>query len=185
MKWGSNAQTMGTASLALVYSSAEYCAPVWLNSAHCHKLDVQLNSVMRLITDTVKSTELQWLPVLSNIAPPKLWREAALFRELKNSWINGKSLLCEQVQDVPALRLRSRNPIWIDDPGSTNTVYDLPERWREMWSLSAPVHGDLVRDPPVETRGFETARMGVAKSFQNLTRKMCVFNAPVGLCKCN
>jgi hypothetical protein len=56
------------------------------------KLDVQLNNVMRLITGTVKSTELQWLPVLSNIAPPKLRREAALFRELKNSWINGKSL---------------------------------------------------------------------------------------------
>jgi hypothetical protein len=95
-------------------------------------LDVQLTNIMRLITGTVKSTELQWLPVLSNIAPHKLRREAALFRELKNSWINGKLLLLEQFQDVPALRLRSRNPIWIDDPGSTNTFYDLLERWREM-----------------------------------------------------
>jgi hypothetical protein len=128
-KWESNAQTLRTASLALVYSSAEYCAPVWLNSAHVHKLDVQLNNVMRLITGTVKSTELQWLPVLSNIASRKV-REAALFRELKNSRINGKLLLFEQLQDVPALRLRSRNPIWIYDPGLTNTVYDLLERWR-------------------------------------------------------
>jgi hypothetical protein len=65
-KWGSNAQTLRT---PLVYSSAEYeyCAPVWLNSAHVHKLDVQLNNVMRLITGTGKSTELQRLPVLSNI----------------------------------------------------------------------------------------------------------------------
>jgi hypothetical protein len=116
-KWGSNAQTLRTLSLAIVYSSAEYYAPVWLNSAHVHKLDVQLNNVMRLITGTVKSTELQWLLVLSNIAPPKLRREAAFLRELKNSWIYGKSLLFEQLQDVPALRLRSRNPIWIDDPG--------------------------------------------------------------------
>jgi hypothetical protein len=53
-KWGSNAQTLRTASLALVYSSTEYCAPVWLNSAHVHRLDVQLNNVMRLITGTVK-----------------------------------------------------------------------------------------------------------------------------------
>jgi hypothetical protein len=80
-KWRSNAQTLRTESLALVCSSAEYCAPVWLNSAHVHKLDVQLNNVMRLINGTVKSTELEWLPVLSNIAPPKLRREAALFRE--------------------------------------------------------------------------------------------------------
>jgi hypothetical protein len=93
---------------------------------------------MRLITGTVKSTELQWLPVLSNIAPLKLRREAALFRKLKNSWINGKSLLFEQLQDALALRLRSRNPIWI-----------------EMWSLSAPVHGDLVRDSTVEPPGFD------------------------------
>jgi hypothetical protein len=157
-KWGSNAKTLQTASLVLVYSSAEYCAPVWLNSAHVHILDVQLNNVMCLITDTVKSTELQWLPVLSNIASPKLRREAALFRELKNSWINGKSLLFVQLQDVPALRVRSRNPIWIDDPGPTNTVYDLLERWREMWSLSAPVHADLVRDPTVEPPGFELRR---------------------------
>jgi hypothetical protein len=113
---------------------------------------------MRLITGTVKSTELQWLPVLSNIAKLKLRREAALLRELKNSWINGKSLLFEQLQDVPALRLRSRNPIWIDDPGTTNNVYDLLERWIEMWSLSAPVHGDLVQDPIVEPPGFDLRR---------------------------
>jgi hypothetical protein len=81
---------------------------------------------------------------------PILRREAALFREFKTSWINGKSLLFEQLQHVPALRLRSRNPIWIDDPGPTNTVYDLLARWREMWSLSAPVHSDLVRNPTVE-----------------------------------
>jgi hypothetical protein len=110
-KWGSTAQTLRTASVALVYSSAEYCATVWLNSAHVQKLDVQLKNVMRLITGTVKSTELQWLPVLSNIAPPKLRREAALFRELKNIWINGKSLLFEELQDVPALRLHFRNPL--------------------------------------------------------------------------
>ena len=30
--WGASAETLRTASLALVYSTAEYCAPVWLNS---------------------------------------------------------------------------------------------------------------------------------------------------------
>jgi hypothetical protein len=96
--------------------------------------------------------------VLSNIAPPNLRREAELFRELKNNWINRKSLLFEQLQDVTALRLRSRNPIWIDDPGPTNTVYGLLERWKEMWSLLAPVHGDLVQDPTVEPPGFDLRR---------------------------
>jgi hypothetical protein len=31
-------------------------------------------------------------------------------------------------------------------------------RWREMWSLSAPVHGDLVRNPTVEPPGFDLRR---------------------------
>jgi hypothetical protein len=102
--------------------------------------------------------QIGWLPVLSNIALPKLRREAVLFRELKNIWINGKSLLFEQLQDFPALRLRLRNPIWIDDPGPTNTVYDLLDRWREMWLLLPPVNGDLVQDPTVEPPGFDLRR---------------------------
>ena len=39
--------------------------------------DVQLNSTMRLISGTLRSTPLPWLPVLSNIEPPALRRKAA------------------------------------------------------------------------------------------------------------
>jgi hypothetical protein len=39
---------------------------------------------MWLISGTVKSTQLQWLPVLANIAPPKLQREATTVREVVN-----------------------------------------------------------------------------------------------------
>jgi hypothetical protein len=55
-------------------------------------------------------------------------------------------------------RWNSRNPIWIDDTGPTNTVYDLLERWREVWLLSALVYGDLVRHPTVEPPGFDLRR---------------------------
>jgi hypothetical protein len=64
--WVASAETLlRTASLALVYSTAEYCAPLWLNSS---KIDIQLNNTMRLISGTVKSTQLQWLPLVANIA---------------------------------------------------------------------------------------------------------------------
>ena len=36
-------------ALALCYSAAEYCAPVWSRSAHTSRVDVQLNSTVRLI----------------------------------------------------------------------------------------------------------------------------------------
>jgi hypothetical protein len=121
-------------------------------------VDVQLNNAMRLITGTVKSTQLQWLPVLSNIAPPKLRREAALFRELKNCWLHGRSLLFDQLQDVPPIRLRSRSSIWTTDPGPLGVNYRIVDRWKESWSSLVPVNGDIVDDPTVQPPGFNLKR---------------------------
>ena len=75
--WGDNAHTLRSAALALSYSAAEYCAPVWARSSHTSLVDTQLNSTMRTISGTIRSTPLPWLPVLSNIAPPDIRREAA------------------------------------------------------------------------------------------------------------
>jgi hypothetical protein len=79
--WGASAETLRTPSLALVYSTTEYCTPVWLNSVHTSKIDIQLNNTMWLISGTVKSTQFN---VLANSAPPKLQREATTVRELVN-----------------------------------------------------------------------------------------------------
>jgi hypothetical protein len=54
-KWGSGAHTLRTTCIELVYLAVEYCAPVWLNSVHVNKVDVQLNNAMRLITGTVSA----------------------------------------------------------------------------------------------------------------------------------
>jgi len=70
--WGASANTLRSSALTLCYSAAEYCAPVWSCSAHTSQVDVQLNSTMRLISGTLRSTPLPWLPVLSNIEPPAL-----------------------------------------------------------------------------------------------------------------
>ena len=51
--WGANTSVLRTASLSLVYSTAEYCAPVWMNSVHTKKIDVELNKSMRIISGTV------------------------------------------------------------------------------------------------------------------------------------
>jgi len=64
-------------ALALCYSAAEYCAPVWSRSAHTSQVDVQLNPTIRLISSTLRSTPLPWLQVLSNIEPPAVQRNAA------------------------------------------------------------------------------------------------------------
>ena len=83
--WGANADKLRTSPLALVYSTAEYCCPSWEKSAHVKMIDAQLHTTMRIITGTLQSTPLAWLPVLSNIAPPDIRREAitdALVRKI-------------------------------------------------------------------------------------------------------
>ena len=42
--WGAGEKTLRTSALALCYSVAEYCAPVYRNSAHTNLVDVQLNN---------------------------------------------------------------------------------------------------------------------------------------------
>jgi len=68
--WDASANNLQSSALALCYPAAEYCAPVWSRSAHTSQVDVQLKSTMRLISGTLHSTPLPWLPVLSNIEPP-------------------------------------------------------------------------------------------------------------------
>jgi len=75
--WGASANTLQSSALALCYSAAEYCAPVWSRSAHTSQVDVHLNSTMRLISGTLRSTSLPWFPVLSNIEPPALRKNTA------------------------------------------------------------------------------------------------------------
>ena len=41
--WGADARTLRTATLSLVYSTAEYCAPAWCRSAHTRLIDSVLN----------------------------------------------------------------------------------------------------------------------------------------------
>ena len=42
-KWCTGAKTRRTAALSLVYSTADYCAPVWYRSAHTRFIDSVLN----------------------------------------------------------------------------------------------------------------------------------------------
>ena len=45
--WGAGAETLRIATLSLVYSAAEYCAPVWCRSAHTRLIDSVLNDALR------------------------------------------------------------------------------------------------------------------------------------------
>ena len=54
--WGAGAKTLRTAALSLVYSTAEYCAPVWCRSAHTRLIDSVLNDALRSVTGCLRPT---------------------------------------------------------------------------------------------------------------------------------
>ena len=68
--WGADAATLRISILALVFSTAEYCTPVWCRSSHTHMLDSELNRAMlHIITGCLKNTPTPMLYVLANVAP--------------------------------------------------------------------------------------------------------------------
>ena len=75
--WGAGAKILRIATLSLVYSTAEYCAPVWCRSAHTRLIDSVLNDALRIVTGCLRPTPTDHLPVLSGIQPAELRRMGA------------------------------------------------------------------------------------------------------------
>ena len=151
--WGANASTLRSSAMALCYSVAEYCAPVWSRSAHTGLVDVQLNSAMRLITGTLRPTPLPWLPVLSNITPPALRRKAAVDRLIIKASEHEEWGLHSDLYSPPPYRLSSRHPLWKD-----MQCTDITTRWREDWLSALVVNNALVADPAIQQPGFDLPR---------------------------
>ena len=75
--WGAGAKTLHIATLSLVYSTAEYYAPVWCRSAHTRLIDGVMNNALRIVTGCLRPTPTDHLPVLSGIQPAELRRLGA------------------------------------------------------------------------------------------------------------
>jgi hypothetical protein len=151
--WGANACTLRSSAIALCYSVAEYCAPVWSRSAHTNLVDVQLNSTMRLITGTLRPTPLPWLPVLANIAPPPLRRSAATDRLVAKVSEHEAWGLYSDLHNPPPYRLKSRHPLWKD-----MECVDIATCWREGWQSASVVNSSIVADPAIRQPGFDLPR---------------------------
>ena len=63
--WGAGAKTLRIATLSLVYSAAEYFAPVWYRSAHTRLIDSVLNDALRIVTGWLRPTPTDHLYMYS------------------------------------------------------------------------------------------------------------------------
>ena len=76
----------------LVYSTAEYWAPVLCRSAHTRLIDATINDALRIVTGCLRPTPVDNLPILAGIQPAELRRRGATFSPARHSMEPGHML---------------------------------------------------------------------------------------------
>ena len=112
-KWGTGAKTLRMATLSLVYSTAEYCAPVWCRCAHTRLIDSVLNDALRIVVGCLRPNPTDHLPVLSGIQPAELRRLGATLSLAYRGSLDPDHILhglLSGSSDTRQVRLRSRRP---------------------------------------------------------------------------
>lgn len=139
------------------FSAAEYCAPVWLACTHTQHIDVALNKSLRVITDSVSSTPVEWLSVLPNMEPPEIRRTKAFLREWEKQENMDELPIHIDLNDLPVRRLESRKP-------SQLTVHEIDRphqpdwEWKNIWHRASVHNNELVVDPTLRQAGFHIPR---------------------------
>ena len=144
--WGASARTLRISTQALVFSAAEYCAPVWSRSPHVKKVDPVINNALRIITGCLKPTPVPYLSVLAGIAPASLRREAATLTLARKAHEHDWHILHETTtKAVPLSRLKSRHPFSRTAQQMLGTVPEdmsarawLATAWRREWESAVP-----------------------------------------------
>ena len=116
---------MRTAALSLVYSTADYCAPVWCRSAHTCLIDSVLNDALRIVTECLRPTPTDYLPVLASIQPAELRRLGATLSLAYRGSLDPGHILHELLvgfADGHRERLKSRRPFL---PAARKLLQDL------------------------------------------------------------
>ena len=109
--WGAGAKTLRIATLSLVYSISEYCAPVWCRSAHTRLIDSVLNNALRIVTECLRPTPTDHLPVLSGIQPAELRRMGVTLSLAHRGSLDPDHIWYGLLSsDTRQVRLRSRRP---------------------------------------------------------------------------
>ena len=110
--WGAGAKTLRIATLSLVYSTTEYCAPVWCRNAHTRLIDSVLNDALRIVTGCPGHIPTDHLPILSGIQRAELRRMEATLSLAHRGPLDPNHILyalLSESSDTRQVRLRSRH----------------------------------------------------------------------------
>jgi len=136
-----------TATLSLVHSTAEYCAPVWCRSAHTRLIDPAINDALPIVTECMRPTPADNLPILTGVQPAELRRKGAILslgrRAMEPGHLLHSALTCPSIAN--ARRLKSRHPfvtaaqqlIISSDNNNIRAAYWADQRWNAEWADNA------------------------------------------------
>lgn len=172
--WGAQPNVLRTSALALCFSTAEYAAPVWRNSAHTRQVDIALNETGRIITGCLRPTPVDKIYHLAGIAPPDVRRRTAAEVEKRKQENDPRHPMFGS--ETPTPRLKSRKSFL----GTTEAIVSTPSARRiELWrtktygshlqnSKEEPAPGYHL---PYQTwKTLNRLRTGVTRNKQNLLR---------------
>ena len=96
----------------LVYSTAEYCAPVLCRSVHTRLIDSVLYDARGIVTGYLRPTTTDHLPILASIQPAGLLRLGATLLLANRSVLDPDHLLHNSLVSLldARKRLKSRRP---------------------------------------------------------------------------
>ena len=111
--WGAGATSLRLATLTLVHSTTEYCAPAWCRSAHTRLIDPATNNILRIVTGCLCPTLADKLPTLAGIQPAELRRNGATMSLARRSMEPGHLLhsALTRPSSANARRLKIDTPI--------------------------------------------------------------------------
>jgi len=102
----------GSATLALVHLTAEYCAPVWCRSTDTRFIDPAINDALLIVTSCLRPTPVDNLPILAGIQRAELRRNGATLSLARRAMEPGHLLhsALTRPSGANSRRLKSRHP---------------------------------------------------------------------------
>jgi len=123
-KWGSDAKTLRTATLALIHSAAEYCAPAWCRSKHTRLVEKPIYDALRLVTGCILPTPIDNPFVLAGISPTELCRKRATLPLSRRAMVP-EHLLHDRLLFSPTTQQRELKSRHVFVPAALELLKDL------------------------------------------------------------
>ncbi|XP_057310568.1 uncharacterized protein LOC130648532 [Hydractinia symbiolongicarpus] len=163
-KWGADFSTLRVSALALCYSVAEYCSPVWSQSYHCNKIDTSLNECLRPVSGCIKATPTEPLPILCGIEPADIRRDRNILELHKRTFSDGHMIANIRTQPLLDNRLKSRIPLStrmhslaLENDSSSPKSW-AAATWKTRWRESNFRLKQFIPDPSDNPNGHDLKR---------------------------